>query len=118
MSHGGASDRLGAINRWYAAQLAALATTMKAMPEGDRSLLDNSVIYWCSECALGPSHSFQNLRTVLVGGCGGAFKTGQHVRFGGAPANKLYVTFMNAMGIEAQEFGDPRHGIGPLAGLG
>jgi hypothetical protein len=43
---------------------------------------------------------------------------GQHVRFGGAPANKLYVTFMNAMGIEAQEFGDPRHGIGPLAGLG
>jgi hypothetical protein len=117
MSHGGANQRLNDINRWYATQLASLATTMKGIPEGDRSLLDNTVIFWCSEVALGANHSFQNLRAVLIGSCGGFFKTGQHVKMGGAPANKLYVTFMNALGIDAQEFGDPKHGAGPLTGL-
>jgi hypothetical protein len=97
--------------------VAALATAMKARSEGDRTLLDNAVVFWCRECAMGNNHSFNNARAVLLGSCGGVFKTGQHVKLGGASHGRLFVTLMNALEIDVQQFGDPKHGTGPLAGL-
>ena len=52
------------------------------------------------------------------GTCGGAIKTGQHIKFTTTtPHNALLVTLMNAMGVPDQQFGDPQWGTGPLAGV-
>ncbi len=118
MTHRGWSEGLGRINRWYAEQLAYLGGKLKALKEEPGSVLDNTVIYWCSDVAAGQDHNYANLRTFLLGSCGGFFKTGQHIKFNNEPHNKLMVSLMRAMGIsDATQFGDAKVGTGPLPGL-
>lgn len=80
-------------------------------------MFDGTVVYWCSDVALGPSHGFANVRAFLLGTCGGHFKTGQHVSFMGESHTRLMVSLMQAMGLDAKEFGDPALPQGPLPGL-
>jgi hypothetical protein len=56
---------------------------------------------------------------VLAGSAGGYFKTGRYIEFNGQKLghNRLMVSLLNAMGIEADEFGNPEYGTGPLPGL-
>jgi hypothetical protein len=117
LSHGGKSPQLSAVNRWYAQQVAAFVGALKAQPEGGGSVFDGTVVYWCSDVALGPSHGFANVRAFLLGTCGGHFKTGQHVSFMGESHTRLMVSLMQAMGLDAKEFGDPALPQGPLPGL-
>jgi hypothetical protein len=118
LSHGGASDALSRINTWFAQQLAYLATSFLAVDEGNgTSLLDNTVIYWCGECARGYDHDYNNIRAFLLGTCGSALKTGQHIHLDNEPHNKLLVTLMNAMGVAGTQFGDPQFGTGALPGV-
>jgi hypothetical protein len=118
LSHGGASDALSRINTWFAQQLAYLGTSMQAIDEGNgQTLLDNSVVYWCGECAIGYNHDYNNIRAFLLGSCGGALRTGQHIHLENEPHNKLLVTLMNAMGVAGSQFGDPQFGTGALPGV-
>ncbi|HEV8245466.1 MAG TPA: DUF1552 domain-containing protein, partial [Polyangiaceae bacterium] len=118
MSHAGASGELSAVNTWYAEQLAYLAGSLAAAEDVDgTNLLDNTVIYWCSEVAWGYVHSFDNLRVFLLGSCGGALNTGQDLALTAQPHQKLLVTLMNAMGVMENEFGDTSYGTGPLPGV-
>jgi Protein of unknown function (DUF1552) len=118
MSHAGASAELTGVNTWYAQQLLYLGQALASEPDVDgQTLLDNTLIYWCSEVAWAYTHSFLNLRAVLLGGGGGALKTGQHIDVGGQAHQKLLVTLLNAMGIMETTFGDPAYGTGPLPGV-
>jgi hypothetical protein len=116
MSHFGSTPELTGVNVWYAKQVAYLAQALAASDEGDgTSVLDNSVVWWCSDVNDGIVHSFDNVRVFLLGSCGGALATGQHLSMGGQPHQKLLVTLMNAMGVPENQFGDPTYGTGPLA---
>jgi Protein of unknown function (DUF1552) len=118
MSHFGASAELTSVNTWYAQQLLYLGQALASVTDVDgQTLLDNTLIYWCSEVAWAYTHSFLNLRAVLLGGGGGALKTGQHINVGGQPHQKLLVTLLNAMGIMETTFGDAAYGSGPLPGV-
>jgi hypothetical protein len=118
MSHDIGSPELSGVNTWYAKQLAYLASALAAADEGDgTSVLDHSVIYWCSEVNWGYTHSFDDMRVFLLGNCGGALKTGQHLALNAQPHQKLLVTLMNAMGVLENEFGETSYGTGPLPGV-
>jgi hypothetical protein len=106
------------IGIWYATQLAGLITRLKAMPEGDGTVFDNTVILWTNEQSRGNNHDRGDLPYVLAGSAGGHFNTGRYVNFGGQTGhNRMLVTLLNAMDIDADEFGDPQFGKGPLSGL-
>ena len=91
---------------------------LKAVQDVDgKTLLDNTLVYWCSDVAWAYTHSFDGLRAFFLGSCGGALKTGQHVAMGGQTHQKLLVTLMNAMGVMENQFGDPAYGTGPLTGM-
>jgi hypothetical protein len=106
------------INTWYASQLAALIDRLKAIPEGDGTVFDNTVILWTNEQSRGNNHDRRNMPYVLAGSAGGFFATGRYVEFSSETAhNHLLVSLLNAMGIEAEEFGNPVYGTGPLTGL-
>jgi hypothetical protein len=113
-----AVDKLTRINRWYAGQMAALMDKMKAIPEGDGTLLDHTLILWCNELAIGNVHSRIDAPYVLGGGAGGGLRTGRFLRYpGDVPHNNLLVSILNAMGIPDQTFGKPDWCSGPLPGL-
>lgn len=118
----GALENLTRINTWYAEQLRYLLDKLAAVREGERTLLDNTVVLWMNEVGKGNNHAHRDLPFLLAGSCGGHFRTGRFVDFmaGGAsgrPHNDLLVSLANAMGLPDKLFGDPAHCTGPLPGL-
>ncbi len=111
-------DRLFEIDTWHAGRFAMLLDRLSAYSEEDGTVLDNSVIVWANELSDGLAHHFANLPWIVAGSGGGYLKQGQHVDltrggdlydFGdaGIPHNRLLLTFLNALGLEREEFGDP-----------
>jgi hypothetical protein len=122
LSHAGESDAarqemLVDIGRWHAQQLAYLCKKLDSVPEGDGTVLDNTVILWCTDIANGSTHARRDMPYVLVGGAGGALKTGRHLKYEGALHNDLLTAIANAMGVPTKRFGNPEYCNGPLAGL-
>jgi hypothetical protein len=112
-----AQNKLVAIGRWYAEQLAGLIARLKALPEGGGTVFDNTVIVWFTELAKGNNHTRLGASFLLAGSGGGALRTGRHVSYGGAPHNNLLVSLMNAMCVEEDRFGHPDFCTGPLGNL-
>jgi hypothetical protein len=91
---------------------------MSEIPEGDGTLLDNTIVLWCNELGRGNSHTRKKIPWVIAGSGGGALRTGRTLKFpDGTPHNKLHVSLLNAFGIETDRFGNPNYGTGQLAGL-
>ena len=106
------------INTWFASQLAYLIDKLKAIPEGDGSVFDNTVILWTNEQSVGNNHDRTNMPYVLAGSAGGVLQTGQYIKQSSNVGHqRLMVTIMNALGVAGDEFGNPEYGTGPLTGL-
>ncbi len=108
---------LGVIRRWYAEQLAYLLAKLDAVPEGEGTMLDNTLVLLGSEITEGNSHTHMNAPFILAGGAG-AMAMGRNLDFsnGGAdvPHNNLLVAMMQAMGMQTSTFGDPAYCNRPL----
>jgi hypothetical protein len=109
-------EKLTLIDTWEVEQLSRLLQKLAAIPEGDGTLLDASLVFWSSEIEDGDAHRHTNLPVILAGGCGGALPTGRHLEFPDAPPlARLFVSCLNLMGVPDATFGDD--GDGPLSGL-
>lgn len=111
-----AVHRLTQMNRYIATRFALLLDEMKAVPEGDGTLLDNSVVLWVNELGKGNSHSKNDVPIVMAGHLDGFFKPGgRHISFGDRPHNDLLITLCHAFGhTDVTEFGIPELCSGPL----
>lgn len=106
------------INTWYASQLASLIDRLKAIPEGDGTVFDNTVILWTNEQSRGNNHDRRDMPYVLAGSAGGFFNTGRYVQFPSETAhNHLLISLLHSMGVDTDTFGDASYGTGPLSGL-
>lgn len=104
---------------WYAEQMAYFLDRLASIPEGDGTLLDNTVVVWTSEVARGNTHSWKDMPIMVAGSAGGTWTTGRYISYSSAqPMANLYVSLMQAFGIDEQSFGDERFCTGTLAGLG
>jgi hypothetical protein len=101
---------------WYSEQLAYLLRALDAVPEGDGTMLDNTLVLCGSELGRGNTHDLDDLPFMLAGGAGG-LRGGRHLRYDQASHNDLLLTILHLMGIEQPTFGDPRVCTGPLAGV-
>jgi hypothetical protein len=85
------------------------------MKEGERSVLDNSMILFASALSDGNSHNPHRLPVVLGGGAGGRIEAGQHLVYGeDTPLADLYVSMLDAFGTPVERFADS---TGPLRGI-
>ncbi len=118
MSHdvGTYGNDLTKVDTWFSEQFAYLLTELKKVPEGDGTLLDNMLLFWCNELEHGEAHSRNNLPYLLAGKAGGQLTTGRVVRYQREAHNKLYATFLNMFGEPATGFGE-RDFPGTLTGL-
>ncbi|WP_437552792.1 DUF1552 domain-containing protein [Sorangium sp. So ce367] len=105
------------IGRWQAEQLAYLLERLDAVQEGTGTLLDNTLVLWCTDISEGQSHSRRDMPYVIAGGAGGALRTGRFLRYAGDPHNNLLVALCNAMGVDVSTFGNPAYCTGVLPGL-
>ncbi|MBT6436007.1 MAG: DUF1552 domain-containing protein [Deltaproteobacteria bacterium] len=109
-------DKLKVINQWEVAQFASLLDGLAAVPEGEGTLLDQSLVFFSSEIADGNSHQHTNLPIILAGSGGGASAPGRHIQYSEeAPVANLFISMLAAVGVEASTFG--MDGTGPLTAL-
>ncbi len=102
---------------WHMEQVAHLLDGLDAVPEGDGTMLDNTLVFVCSEIAVGPTHSHHDMPFILAGGAGGALDSGRYVQLASRQHNDLLVTMLNAMGFSDTSYGHPDFNAGPIASL-
>jgi hypothetical protein len=103
------------INRWHIEQYAYLLRRLRSMREGERNVLDNSMILFASALSDGNSHNPHKLPIVLAGRAGGALATGQHLVYShDTPTANLYVSMLKAFGTPVERFADS---TAPLPGV-
>ena len=107
-------DKLTIIDTWEVARFADLVARLKAVPEGEGSLLDQCALFFSSEIADGNSHQHESLPILLAGGGGGAINPGRHVVYDKLPVANLFLSMLRMVGVEDEHFGDSS---GTLDGL-
>jgi hypothetical protein len=78
---------------------------MNSVREGDRTLLDNTLIYAHSEHSEAQMHAIDGIPVMTAGSAGGRIRTGIHFDGNGESASKIGLTAMRAMGLSANEWG-------------
>lgn len=95
------------INRWHSEQLAYFLDKLQSIKEGDKTLLDNSMILFGSSMSDGNRHDPKNLPIILAGHAGGKIKAGRHIKCPDrTPLCNLYVSMLENMGTPVESFGD------------
>ena len=103
----GKIDQLQRIDQFSATQFAYFLKRMKETKEGDRTLLDNSMILFGSGLGDGNRHDHNDLPIILAGSGAGTIATGRHIRLGGkTPLNNLFLAMLHRVGANVKEFGD------------
>jgi hypothetical protein len=108
-------EKVRKINEYHMQQFAGFVEKMKSSKEGDRSLLDNSMIVYGAGLSDGNAHLHEDLPTLMVGRGGNYFKTGRRLLVRReTPMCNLFLTMMDRMGVRMERFGDS---TGRLNGL-
>ena len=109
LSHSDSADWLK-VNQFFLEQVAYIARKMDSISEGDRSLLDNSMLMLCSSMLHG-NHDANQLPVVMLGGGGGRIQGGRNLDYLGKPERqmcRLYLSMMDKMGVRLETFGDAK----------
>ena len=88
--------------------MAYIARKLDAIQEGNRTLLDNTMLLYCSSMLTG-NHEAGRLPVVMLGGAGGRIKGGRVLNYEGKPDRqmcRLYLSMMDKMNVRLPKFGD------------
>ncbi len=114
-----AQNNIAKVDVWSAEMLAGFIDRLKAIPEGDGTVFDNTLILWVQELTKGNAHNTDNMPHILAGSAQGYFKTGRYLRLPrggkvlrppypfGRWSNDLKLTVLQSMGLPDTTFGDP-----------
>jgi Protein of unknown function (DUF1552) len=110
--------------RVHAAHFAELLAMLDAVPEGNGTLLDNTVVVWCGELATG-THKFTRWPVVIGGGGNLGLQTGRYHRYPatvptpnqhpewqgvdpliGPPHNRMWMRVAELVGAPLEKVGD------------
>jgi len=107
LSHSDTADWLK-VNQFFVQQLAYIARRLDAIQEGPRTLLDNTMLVYCSSMLTG-NHDASQLPVVLVGGGGGRIQGGRILDYRQKPARqmcRLFLSMADKMDVRMPRFGD------------
>lgn len=73
--------------------------------EGDRTLLDNTLVFAHSETEFAKFHTIDNIPMMTAGSAGGRLKTGLYVDGVGTPVSRVGLTLQQVMGVPVDRWG-------------
>jgi hypothetical protein len=104
------------INIWHMQQYAYMLEKMKAIKEGEGTLLDNAMVMIGGGMKDGNAHSPYNLPIVLAGRAGGTLATGRHLVYEPkTPLCSLYQGMLTRLDTPVDHFGDSTHELPGLS---
>ena len=108
--HGGDPEKLAKIakiNTFHVSLFAEFLQKLKATPEGDGTLLDNTVYLYGSGMGNSSLHDHVNLPILVAGGAATGMKGAQHIRYAnGTSLGNLHLTLLDRVGVHLDTFGD------------
>ena len=103
----GKKDRLVRIQTYHSQAFARFLTKLAAMPDGDGSMLDHSILLYGSNMSNSNAHDEFPLPTLVVGGGCGKLKGGQHLRYPDrTQLSNLLLTLLDRAGVPAEKIGN------------
>jgi len=99
--------KFAVLNRYHVGLLTGLLAKLDALPDGDGSLLDNSLVLYGSGMSDGNEHNHHPLPILLAGRAGGALEGGRHLRHSSDTSmSNLLLAMLHKLGIDEPSFGD------------
>ncbi len=105
----GRLDHYQRVNQHHMQLWAEALQKMADTNEGERSLLDNSMILFCSSLWDGNAHDSRQLPVLLAGGGGGTIRGGRLLDYSATEDRRLcrlHLALMERMGVRTDRFGD------------
>lgn len=100
-------SKLQKIDHYYIELFAEFLTKLNSIPEGEGTLLDNSMILYGSGLGDGNRHSHHDLPIILAGKGNGKLVTGQHLSMPkDTPMNNLFLSMLDVAGADVKGIGD------------
>ena len=100
-------DRLVRIQTYHTQAFAKFLAKLQAMPDGDGSMLDHSIMLYGSNMSNSNAHDEFPLPTLLVGRGNGRIKGGQHLKYPDkTPLANLLLTVLERAGIPEKTLGN------------
>ena len=109
LSHSDGADWMK-VNTFFVEQLAYITRKMASIQEGSRTLLDNSMLMYCSSMMTG-NHNNDQLPVVMLGGGGGRIKGGRALDYSTNSDRqmcRLFLSMMDKMDVHLPAFGDAK----------
>jgi hypothetical protein len=100
--------RYADLNRYHVSTLAYLAEKLKAMPEGDGTMLDHSLILYGTNMGNSNQHQHYDVPHILIGGVNGQLKGNRHLAFERktVTTGNLLLSILDMYGIHNEKKGD------------
>ena len=100
-------DQIRKIDKFHAEQFAYFLKRLSEIKEGDKTLLDNSMVLFGCGIGDGNRHNHHDLPILLAGRGGGTITPGRHLQYEkNTPLCNLYVSMLDRMGAKVDKFGD------------
>lgn len=105
------AELYGIIRRYHFDLIAGLMKKLEKVPEGNGTMLDNTVIVYLSDGAEGHHSRCWEWPMVVIGNMGGKLKTGRYVdypgygRKGHRTTANMYLTLLHLAGVKRDTFG-------------
>ena len=115
LSHTDSADWLK-VNQFFLEQVAYIAEKMDSIQEGERTLLDNSMVMLCSSMLNG-HHNANELPVVMLGSAGGQIRTVQNLNYledENRQMCRLFMSMMNKMDVKLDAFGDATEALAEI----
>jgi uncharacterized protein DUF1552 len=111
MSHHGNNPEKMAVftklNTYHVEAVAYFVKKLQAIPDGDGTLLDRTVVLYGSGMSDGNTHNNYNVPVVVVGGRDLQVKGNRHLKYPkGTPLANLSMSLMDKFGVNVERFGD------------
>jgi hypothetical protein len=100
-------EKLVKIQRYHVERFSEFVAKLAATPDGESTLLDNSMLLYGSNMSNSNLHSNYPLPTILVGGGAGSLKGGRQIDLPERTTiSNMHLTLLNKAGVEMKSFGD------------
>jgi len=100
-------DKVAQINAFHVSLFAYFLERLKETPDGDGSLLDNSLYLYGSGMGNPNVHDHRNLPIIVAGGGAGHMRGNRHIRYDEpTPLANLHLTLLEKAGVHLDSFGD------------
>ena len=103
------------ITSWYVDRTTEFIQALAATPEGDGSVLDNTLIMFF--CEVAERHDHDEMPIAIIGGKNMGHTGGRVLKYPGRNSNDVSFTIMNQLGMDIDRFGENKFHGGTLQEL-